>query len=131
MKKIALITSLLASVSFANEASALTLVTGPASINKPFSVSSRTLNCVAQNLTNKSQKVSFAVIDAQGNPVRTNDDVLAPKMTLTWISPSDLLPATANPRFYCSFNVSNNKVRAYLQVEDENGLTLVNEEAHK
>lgn len=128
--KINAILALLAGIAFASEAPAITLITGPASISKSQSAKTQTLNCVAQNLTNKQQRVTIDIIDALGKTVRSNVFVMEPKWTSTFISNSELLPDESDHHFYCSFEVYNNKVRAYLQVE-EDGVTVVSEEAHK
>ena len=102
--------SLLASPVFA-----VTVYTAPVMINPPLEGVTRTVWCVAQNLTpNEKEVVSSVIFGEDSKEIQNKTAMVAPGGTAFLAGAQ-----SGSGLVYCKFNVSNKqKVRTYLTVLD-------------
>jgi hypothetical protein len=107
-----------------SDAFALTLNTGPVATATTEGIN-RVIWCVAENLTTKSQEVVAALLNGKGEVSYKNAKTLEPGVT-DWIAGWNA--SSGGGLTHCRFALKTNKVRAYLQVQ-ENYVTTVTQEA--
>lgn len=116
------IAAVCALVVYGSTASALTLNSGPAATATTAGVN-RVLWCVAENLTTKPQDVTAELFNGKGEPSGQPQTKTLQPNAKDWVAGWNA--SSGGGLTHCRFTMKTNKVRGYLEVQDNFVTTVV------